>query len=77
MLSSQTKDTVNAEAMKALHNLIGGLTIDTILSTNRELIHDCIRKVGYHNKKLDYLINTTLICRQDYQNDIPNTLEGI
>lgn len=45
LLSSQTKDTVNFEALSNLKTLVGGFTIDGVLSSERELLHDCIRKV--------------------------------
>lgn len=59
MLSSQTKDTVNAEAMRRLQTempaaLEGGekgLTLENMLAVDEGLLNEMIWKVGFHNNK--------------------------
>lgn len=77
LISSQTKDTINFEAMQLLRGLKNGLTVDSILQENPLLIHACIKKVGYHNKKLVYIIESTRILRDKFDSDVPDTLEGL
>src|SRR6202000_1583795 len=56
MLSSQTKDTVTAVAMKNLQeNLPGGLCLDTLLQVEPEELNRLIEKVGFHNNKTKYI----------------------
>ena len=59
MLSSQTKDTVNAAAMARLKAELpphapgapGGLTLDNILAVEPEVLNELIWAVGFHNNK--------------------------
>ena len=53
MLSSQTKDTVNAVAMKGLREqLPGGLCLESILEVEPKRLDELIRIVGYIEKSL-------------------------
>lgn len=76
MLSSQTKDTVNAEAMARLQNELppcepgkpGGLNLENMLAVEPAVLNELIGKVGFHNNKTKcvlshssfYYISTTL-----------------
>jgi endonuclease-3 len=59
MLSSQTKDTVNAEAMARLQNELPpcepgappGLNLENMLAVDPKLLNELIGKVGFHNNK--------------------------
>lgn len=52
MLSSQTKDTTTAVAMRNLRTqLPGGLTIESILKVDPVRLNELIRMVGFHNIK--------------------------
>jgi endonuclease-3 len=59
MLSSQTKDTVNAEAMARLHTELPphapgappGLNLENMLAVDPKLLNELIGKVGFHNNK--------------------------
>ena len=59
MLSSQTKDTVNAEAMARLHAELPphkpgappGLNLENMLAVDPAVLNELIRKVGFHNNK--------------------------
>ena len=63
MLSSQTKDTVNAEAMARLQKELPphkdgappGLNLDNILAVDPALLNELIGKVGFHNNKTKYV----------------------
>lgn len=52
MLSSQTKDTANAIAMRTLkQKLPGGLTLKSLIDVDEEVLNEFIRPVGFHNRK--------------------------
>jgi endonuclease-3 len=59
MLSSQTKDTVNAEAMARLQAELPphepgappGLTLENMLAVDPAVLNELIGKVGFHNNK--------------------------
>ena len=56
MLSSQTKDHVNAAAIQNLRQILpGGLNLDSILQAEEKLLDKCIFKVGFHRKKATYV----------------------
>lgn len=63
MLSSQTKDTVNAEAMIRLKNELppyeagkpAGLNLENMLAVEPALLNELIGKVGFHNNKTKYV----------------------
>ena len=65
MLSSQTKDTVNAEAMKRLQTELPaceegkekGLTLENMLAVDEGLLNELIWKVGFHNNKTKYVVS--------------------
>ncbi|KAJ1651944.1 alpha,alpha-trehalase nth1 [Dispira simplex] len=66
---------VNPTTAAAVRNLQRlGLTIDTIIATPVETIDSCIQKVGFHAKKAQNIKQVALICREQYQGDIPGTL---
>ena len=63
MLSSQTKDTVNAVAMKRLQTELpphkpgapAGLNLDNVLAVDPKLLNELIWAVGFHNNKTKYV----------------------
>lgn len=75
----QTKDPVTADAVRKLHQLGSGktpwLTVDTVLTTPKEKLNECICKVGFHKKKTDYLRQVASILKEHYDSDIPPTAE--
>jgi endonuclease-3 len=76
-LSSQTKDPVNYEAMQKLKNLPGGLTPESIDEIDPKELNECIRMVGFHNRKTEYMKKTARILIERYRSDIPDTLDGL
>ena len=79
MLSSQTKDTTNAIAMRRLQTELPppGLTLENILVVDPVKLNEMIYVVGFHNNKTRYIKAAALILRDDYAGDIPDTIEGL
>ena len=79
MLSSQTKDTTNALAMRRLQTELPspGLTLQNILEVDPVKLNELIYVVGFHNNKTRYIKAAALILRDDYAGDIPDTIEGL
>ncbi|PVH74170.1 DNA glycosylase [Cadophora sp. DSE1049] len=85
MLSSQTKDTTNFQAMNRLYKELppykegapGGLNLENILAVDPKLLNELIWAVGFHNNKTRYIKATAEILRDQYDGDIPDTIEGL
>ncbi|KAI0143917.1 DNA glycosylase [Hypoxylon sp. NC0597] len=85
MLSSQTKDTTNAVAMKRLQTELpphapgapAGLNLENVLAADPELINKLIWAVGFHNNKTKYLKQVAVILKDKWKGDIPDTIEGL
>ncbi|RKO93485.1 DNA glycosylase, partial [Blyttiomyces helicus] len=77
-LSSQTKDSVLAPCIAQLQaHKPGGLTVDSVLAMDTEVLHNYIRTIGFHNKKTVTLKETAKILKERYDGDIPPTLEEL
>ncbi|KAK1944913.1 Endonuclease III-like protein 1 [Phytophthora citrophthora] len=81
MMSSQTKDPVNAAAM---HRLIQhGLTVESMLEIDQQELAQLIRPVGFFNHKAKYIKQTVSILTKKAEAegrdivDIPDTYEGL
>lgn len=83
MLSSQTKDTVTAVAMKRLQTEIppnvggGGLTLESVLAIEPDVLNELIGKVGFHNTKTVNIKKTALVLRDQFDGDIPDSIDGL
>ncbi|KAK0752536.1 DNA glycosylase [Schizothecium vesticola] len=85
MLSSQTKDTVNAVAMRRLQTELPpctpdaepGLNLANLLAVDPVVLNELIGKVGFHNNKTKYLKQAAEILRDKFSGDIPDTIEGM
>ncbi|KIX05397.1 uncharacterized protein Z518_06269 [Rhinocladiella mackenziei CBS 650.93] len=90
MLSSQTKDTVTAAAMHRLHTELvpqqpategreqqSSLTVENIIACDPKHLDELIGKVGFHNNKTKYIKQAATILKQEYNSDIPDTIEGL
>ena len=73
MLSSQTKDGVVGDTMRALQQ--HGLTVDNISATSAEELNKIIHKVGFHNNKTKYIKQVVEVLKEEYQGDIPPSAE--
>jgi endonuclease-3 len=77
---SQTKDPVTAAAMSNLHAHFlssGGVTVDNIIKVAPITLNSLICKVGFHNRKTEYIQKTAQILKDQYKGDIPDTIEGL
>lgn len=79
MLSSQTKDTVTAAAMKNLQvNLPGEcFCLESLLEVEPTELNRLIEKVGFHNNKTKFIKATAIILRDNFGGDIPDTIGGL
>lgn len=85
MLSSQTKDTTNAVAMRRLQTELpphspgapAGLNLENLLAVAPETLNELIWIVGFHNNKTKYIKQTAEILRDQWGGDIPDTIEGL
>lgn len=75
MLSSQTKDEVNFAAMNRLRE--HGLTVENILNTSEETFGKLIYPVGFWKTKAKNIKKATQILKDDYNSDIPNSVETL
>lgn len=83
MLSSQTKDEVNYEAMKALHEglksrgFAKGLTLEAVVTLTDMELDQYIGKVGFHNRKTGYIKKACQMLQAEFNSDIPRTIEDV
>ncbi|XP_063534216.1 uncharacterized protein LOC134744367 [Cydia strobilella] len=75
MLSSQTKDQVTFEAMERLREK--GLTIDNVLSMSDDELGKLIYPVGFWKTKVKYIKKTTQTLKEQYNGDIPDSVEKL
>lgn len=75
MLSSQTKDQITSAAMKKLRE--HGCSIDNILETSDQVLGELIYPVGFWKKKIEYIKRTSKILQEEYNGDIPDTVEKL
>ena len=75
MLSSQTKDTVNAAAMLKLR--AHGLSVENILQTDDATLDGLIHAVGFHNNKVKYIKAASLILKEQHGGRVPCTMEEL
>lgn len=78
MLSSQTKDPVTAEAVHNLQrNLPNGLNLNSILNATQDQISTNINKVGFWRRKTGYIQSAARILRDDFDGDVPKTIDEL
>ncbi|TFB03903.1 Endonuclease III-like protein [Trichoderma ghanense] len=85
MLSSQTKDTVTAVVMRRLQTELPackpgapvGLNLDNLLAVDANLLNQMIWAVGFHNNKTKYIKKAAEMLRDEWNGDIPDTVEGL
>lgn len=78
MLSSQTKDPVTAAAIWNMQqNLPGGFCLKSLLEVEPSELNRLIQKVGFHNNKTKYIKAAAVIMQEQFNGDIPDTIEGL
>lgn len=83
MISSQTKDEVNFKAMQKMRSYFQsegfeeGISIASMLWVDEKKLDELIYSVGFHTRKASYLKKAAEILRDEFDGEIPNTLEGL
>uniref|UniRef100_H2ZQ65 Endonuclease III homolog n=1 Tax=Ciona savignyi TaxID=51511 RepID=H2ZQ65_CIOSA len=75
MLSSQTKDHVTYAAMSRLIEY--GLTIENMIEISEEKLGELIYPVGFWKKKVKFLKQAFLMIREEFDGDIPTSVESL
>ncbi|CAH2037024.1 unnamed protein product, partial [Iphiclides podalirius] len=75
MLSSQTKDHVNFSAMEKLKER--GLNVENILTISDEELGKLIYPVAFWKRKVKYIKKTTQTLKDQYNSDIPDSVEKL
>ncbi|XP_023952679.2 endonuclease III-like protein 1 isoform X1 [Bicyclus anynana] len=75
MLSSQTKDQVTFAAIERLR--AKGLTVDSVLNMSDEELGKLIYPVGFWKTKVKYIKKTTQTLKDQYDGDIPDSVEKL
>lgn len=75
MLSSQTKDQANAEAMAALRG--HGNTVASVASTPVRKLDRLVAKVGFHATKAKNIKAAAKICQERHRGRVPSTVEEL
>ncbi|KAJ2597396.1 alpha,alpha-trehalase nth1, partial [Coemansia sp. RSA 1722] len=75
MLSAQTKDEITAEAVRNLsQRLPGGLAPRSLSEAPMDLVHECVRRVGFWQRKSNYIKEAARVCLEQHDSDIPRTV---
>ncbi|KAF8319434.1 DNA glycosylase [Clavulina sp. PMI_390] len=78
MLSSQTKDEVTHAAVAKLRTALGGeITLEGMINLSKESLQGAINKVGFWPKKTGYIMEAMERLRDDFQGDVPKTIEEL
>ena len=79
MLSSQTKDTSTAVAIRNLQTSLPppGFSLEGVLAVSASLLNELIHPVGFHNNKTKFIKSTVEILRDKFHGDIPSDAEGL
>lgn len=83
MLSSQTKDEVNYEAMKGLQTYFtgegykDGLCLQAILDVDQAKLDELIYKVGFHHRKASYIKRTAVMVRDKFGGEVPKNIKDV
>lgn len=75
MLSSQTKDGVTYAACQKLHNF--GFTPENLVKADQTELENLLIPVGFYRNKAKFIKNTSQILIDQYNSDIPGTVEGL
>jgi len=77
LMSSQTKDEVNAGAMKRLNEHFKSFNAEKAAKADTALLSSLITPVGFHKTKSKNIVKVGEICRDQYSSDIPDTIEDL
>uniref|UniRef100_A0A915MH30 HhH-GPD domain-containing protein n=1 Tax=Meloidogyne javanica TaxID=6303 RepID=A0A915MH30_MELJA len=54
-----------------------GCSISSLLELPKEQLEELLKPVGFYKRKTEYLKRVCAILRERYNDDIPNTFEGL
>ncbi|KAK0496270.1 DNA glycosylase [Armillaria luteobubalina] len=78
MLSSQTKDEVTDVAVKQLRAALGGsISVQGIIDAEENGIAEAIAKVGFWRRKTQYVKQTAIRLRDEFDSDVPKTVDEL
>lgn len=83
MLSSQTKDEINYEALQNMRTHFvakgfeNGLCIEAVRASTETELDGLIKRVGFHRRKALYIKKACEILHEKHQGDIPKTIEEV
>ncbi|GMM50727.1 bifunctional N-glycosylase/AP lyase [Starmerella bacillaris] len=77
MLSAQTRDEITAGAISRLRKLPNDLNVESIISSDEETIAKTIYPVGFFRRKAKFIKLTAEILKNQYNSDIPRSIEDI
>ncbi|KAK0210186.1 DNA glycosylase [Desarmillaria ectypa] len=78
MLSSQTKDEVTDAAVKQLRAALGGsISVQGIIDAEDSSISEAIAKVGFWRRKTQYVKQTAIRLRDEFDSDVPKTVDEL
>jgi endonuclease-3 len=77
MLSSQTKDEITAKAMESLRGTIKPLNVENLIKLKEEELGKLIYPVGFWKTKAKHILKSSLILKEKYDFDIPDTVDGL
>nr|CDJ82459.1 HhH-GPD domain containing protein [Haemonchus contortus] len=75
MLSSQTKDEVNAAAMHRLKKY--GCNVDSMIKIPTADLEKLLCPVGFYRKKAVFVKKAAEVLKEKYDGDVPDTLEDL
>ncbi|CAN7989074.1 unnamed protein product, partial [Ixodes hexagonus] len=75
MLSSQTKDEVTYAAVCRLREF--GLTPEAVSSAEEKQLEEIIYPVSFYKNKAKHLKRTSQVLLEEYDGDIPDSIEGL
>ncbi|KAK2873635.1 alpha,alpha-trehalase nth1 [Arthroderma sp. PD_2] len=77
-LSDETHDAAVAEVWDHDHQTTPStLTLEHVLDVSSTRLNELIRTVGFHNNKTKYIKATAVILRDEFNSDIPSTIQGL
>lgn len=78
MLSSQTKDEVTDAAVDKLRAALGGaISVEGLANAEPSLISEAIAKVGFWRRKTEYLKQSAIKLRDEFDSDVPKTVDEL
>ena len=75
LLSTRTKDETTAEVCKRLFERVKSL--DDLLEIDQKELEDLLYPVGFYKNKAKYLKQMALQIKEEFNGEVPNTLEGL